>query len=588
MRKIFLIFSLVLILNSALFGQADKNGNTVQTPLINEFIKLYQSRNYEEIQRQYSSLKNPTDDEMYMAALSYFCVTNYAKTAEILQNVYTNSSFSMFPSQTELYASSLMVLGKYEEAVKAFEVLETNEKLSEKTEIDYATANYKIGKYEKSIELTKNKTSVQGLYICANSYYGKEDYAGAVKKYEELLKQKNIPEKTESEAKYFLSYSYCLLGEKAFAKNDKTNAINYTEQYLKTAPTDEIRKKAAEKLSSVYLDYKMYEKAISVYEPYLNRKDEFGSECMYKTAEIYVKQGNSKKAAETYNKVFEKFQSSKYAEESLFKCGEIIYLMSDYKNASKYFDKYAQVYPLGKYIDSVMYYNFEITVINGDTKNAVLRGKQYLQNYPDNTFTISVLQNLVKIYETQKDYKNEYDAAKKLQKKIGKDSTLEKRISMLEKILGGQSSETVEAEVLYEETSGSATPEGRRKGTELAKLYFNNDETKTKAFELSDKLLPLQQKNINSEYDYAAENAYILANYYYDDDKKTEAAENYLLAATYFRMGNNSDKAAYCLYTATECFMHLNKKGDAEATADLLKQLYPESRYASSVNNLLR
>lgn len=485
MRKFILVLAVLTSFSVSLFGQNK----------VNEFIDLYNAGDYEQIQTLYADISNPTDDEIYMAALSYFCVTKYAKTAEILQNVFTKTTFSMFPSQTELYATSLMNLEKYNDAVKAYEVLEKNKKLTENTTIEYASVLYKVEQYKKSYEMTKKLTSVNGLFICANSAFNLKDYNEAIKKYDTLLKEKSLPEKVEEEARFFKSYSYKFLGDEAFAKNDKQKAIKNYEMYLQTASTETTRQNAVQTLASVYTDYKMYDKAISVYETYVNKQNNFAVECMYKIAEIYAKSGDSKKSAKTYYSLFEKFPSSKYAEDALFRSGEILYLVSDYKTASKYFEEYSSFYPSGKYADSVLYYVFDSYVQTGDKTKAVLNGKMFVQKYPDSTFTPTVKQTLKQFEKTE-------------------------------------TPETVEL-------------------TEAEKI-FN------------------------------------VANEFYDADRKSEAAEKYLLAAEYFRKENNDDKVALCLYTATECFVHLGKKGDAEETAKLLKQLYPASRYSDAVGNLLR
>ena len=64
----------------------------------------------------------------------------------------------------------------------------------------------------------------------------------------------------------------------------------------------------------------------------------------------------------------------------------------------------------------------------------------------------------------------------------------------------------------------------------------------------------------------------------------------YLKAAEYYRgtLDADANNAAAVLYSAVEAFAAGNQSGDAKETAKLLKQLYPDSKYAASVDNLLR
>ena len=79
-----------------------------------------------------------------------------------------------------------------------------------------------------------------------------------------------------------------------------------------------------------------------------------------------------------------------------------------------------------------------------------------------------------------------------------------------------------------------------------------------------------------------------MADYYRHEQKLSDAAKNYLKAAQFFRSLGDSQKAASSLYSAAEAFSADGYAGDARETAELLKNLYPDTRYAERVGELLK
>ena len=69
-----------------------------------------------------------------------------------------------------------------------------------------------------------------------------------------------------------------------------------------------------------------------------------------------------------------------------------------------------------------------------------------------------------------------------------------------------------------------------------------------------------------------------------------KAAEYYLKAAEYYRASgrDDNDKAAAALYSATAAFMAAGLRGDAQVTAKLLVELYPQTKQGKKVMDLVK
>ena len=137
----------------------------------------------------------------------------------------------------------------------------------------------------------------------------------------------------------------------------------------------------------------------------------------------------------------------------------------------------------------------------------------------------------------------------------------------------------------YEKAGRSATAEGRKVGSELVRLYMRNSETEKEGIELARELYELQKK-YDSELELFARNISLVADYERKNGEYRNSARKYLEAATAFRSLGNSEKAAESLYSAADSFNAAKLKGDARETAKTLKELYPQSHYAASVDRI--
>ena len=160
------------------------------------------------------------------------------------------------------------------------------------------------------------------------------------------------------------------------------------------------------------------------------------------------------------------------------------------------------------------------------------------------------------------------------------------KIKELEQIASGTDHRIAEKLSLYEQNGKSSTLEGRKLGSEIVMLYGENSFTQDLAYEMGKEIV----SNIKSEeeYPYMAGVVEFLGDYSRKSLLNKEAADYYLLAATYYRSSNNTSKAASVLYAAAESFVAAGQKGDAQQVANLLKELYPETNYATLVEKIVR
>ena len=150
-------------------------------------------------------------------------------------------------------------------------------------------------------------------------------------------------------------------------------------------------------------------------------------------------------------------------------------------------------------------------------------------------------------------------------------------------ILGGTESDAISE---YEELGKEKTVEGRKIGSQLVQIYLKHDEEKQSLL-LAETLIKFQKTD--EEKILLAENSKVIANIYRKENKNKDSALLYLQAAENFRSNKDfSTQAAECLYSAVEAFVANGDEGDAKATAQLLIELYPQTRQAKRVNALIK
>ncbi|MCQ2584904.1 MAG: tetratricopeptide repeat protein [Treponema sp.] len=537
-----------------------------------------------------SAGENALSEELdYYTALAYFQTGDYEKCISLMEN-----------KNNLILAQAYFKSEKYSEACKVYEKLNKEKKLSEDSKLDYARALYRTKQYEKAAAMADGNSSDEALLIlggCALSgkkYSAAAEYYGKVKNNSEALYLKAYAEfkdgkYVEAGKDFEAAGSWQYATQSYLLSENYSKAEKCAEKNLEKSITDESIEKSVMLLGDIYSDQKKYDKAISLYNKYSKQGKAWSVKCLYKIAVCKANAGDIAGASEAYAEVYKKYPVAKESEEALFRSGDVLYMAGLYTPASSKLKNYSDTFTKGEYTNLALYYEFDSYVKTNEKPKAILTGNKIVSKYSESEFLNAVLEKLYELNYEREDFNAALTAAEKLAERTGhKDASLEKKISYLKKILGGGNRELILAEADFENAGGKATVEGRDKGTVYAKLLVSDSETKAAGVKLAGELLAIQEKNIVNERESAAANALIMAEYFYEQNRKAEAAEKYLKAAEYSRMNGDGDLAAFSLYTATECFVHLGKRGDANETASLLKQLYPESKYTNAVRSLLK
>ena len=170
---------------------------------------------------------------------------------------------------------------------------------------------------------------------------------------------------------------------------------------------------------------------------------------------------------------------------------------------------------------------------------------------------------------------------KKYPEQVVSDGIVEKQ-KELNKIVSGTDKEIAKKYAEYTKL-GNSSVKGRILGTELVALYMKNNSESQEAFNLANELVKLQTSD--SETFYKAQNYENLAHYYKNKSDYKKAADMFLQATEFYRV-TDKIKPAETLYLGTECFNLAGMLSDAEETAQLLINLYPNTGYAKNVKKL--
>lgn len=557
-----------------------------------------------------------SEELKYFAACAYFCSEKYENCISLLKD-------SSITEQKNLLAKAYYKTGKLSDAEKEYELLNGKGSLSESGKLDYAKILYAQKKFKACGELVSTIEKeeawliaggcslAQKKYAAASAYYGKvsgNSQAAYLKGYA-LYKNGQYTEAGKVFETYIRTYendswinqgwnmaiqSWLMAGKYDKAEEACKTFINRLEKEKNT----KVLQETVLTLGDVYSDQKKYDQAVALFSKYdTHKNDGFSSLCMYKTAVCYENWGKITEASKAFGAVYDKYPVSSNAEESLYRAGEVLYLNGLYKEAVSKLTAYTDAFTKGEWTESALYYEFDCYVKTGNKTQALLLGNKIISSKggqtPSSNYQAAVLEEMYNLNYAKEDYENALVCARKLSELKAaagepEDPSLQNRISFMERILKGENRELVLAQAEYENAGGKSTLEGRAKGSAYAQLLFRDEETKPAAVKLAGEILTLQEKDPVNEREGAAINALILAEYFYEQNRKGEAAEKYLKAAEYSRLNGDDEKAAFSLYTAAECFVHLGKKGNATETANLLKELYPDSKYTSAVRSLLK
>jgi len=566
-----------------------------------------QSGQWEQIPSVYEKIASPSLRDDYVLSAYYYRRGEW-------DNVLADSGV--------LYASALARKGDAAAAAQAFGALDEKDALTAEFSAEYAKVLFSLKRFSEAYSQSLKSSDAQKDYLCGLCQVNLRNWNTAKNHFASYIKAMSGKGGFNKLVFYYKGYAeYCLSEFKdsyssfvrfaseaaaeelrkykrsayeyaakcALQSGDLKNASAQAENMMKTSVGQEELRSSVIFVSDVFTDSGEYERAVSLLAPYTLTKDDFSVEALFRTARIYERQGNAEKADQTYNQVASKYPKSSFAEEALYRPGEIYYSKENYALAFNRFNSYLSSYAAGRFAEAAMYFGGDSAFRLGEINRAVILNKTLVQRYPDSVYAYGALKNLMESYYRQESYQLAIEVARSLVKNYPTQAASDEvgeKLDEMEKIVKGTDRRVAKKQSEYEKLGGLKTPAGRIAGSELVKLYAEDTATQVDAFNLA--LSLLEKQTDESELAYAAENAEFVADYYRHEQKLSDAAKNYLKAAQFFRSLGDSQKAASSLYSAAEAFAADGYAGDARETAELLKNLYPDTRYAERVGELLK
>lgn len=560
----------------------------------------------------FTRIRNPDEHISYLGASGYYKNGNYAEADSTLQNCTSLEN-------RLLLANVLAREEQYDKAANIYVQINSKGELDDVNRLEFAKVLYCQKKWEAAFKHSKTASQPISGYLCGLCAINLGKWQEAITSFDLYIKQysKNYGYQDESYfykafaqyklSNYQLAYksfieflerksinvdlnrrAYSLIAKSAIMLNDYQNASVYAEKLVKASTKEDEKQDALIFCSEIYSDSKQYDKAVKVLQPYTNGKSDFNLLCLYQIAQIYEKSKDINNADKYYEKVFTQFPKSKAAQEALYRCGELLYANENYEKAESRFTKYLNSFPDGKFCDAAYYFCGECNLNIKEYNRSIMQNKVLISKYPKSIYIYGAYSNLIKAYYYQENYGEALSIARLLKDEYPDqaeaDGTLKKLVE-LEKITTGTDRRIVEKQTEYEKAGKKSTKKGRIAGSQLVLLYSEFGSLKD-AYSIANEILPLQKDS--SELSYAASNSQIIGEYYKSEGKNQQAAQMYLKAAEFYRSSSNDDKAALCLYSAVDSFVACQKRADAKETANLLIQLYPESKYAKNVNRLIK
>ncbi len=557
--------------------------------------------------KTYGAKVNPLDeDTRFFLALANYCTGDYRTSLSLLKN-----------HNIELQALCYARSGDLKNSAFVYANIQETRPLSDEERLNYAKVLLLSGRYrEAQIESAKVKNP-EGKYILGLSQFNTWSWPYAEENFREFVKNPgNSAKNYVSYATFYLGYSQYRQGKSkeayenlnAFVSRFPEHELYYNGQIaaansavqnlryeqaerharaaVKSAAGDEQTEEAVLLCAEVLSDASKYSDAILLLSRHVLRNDSFGMKSAYQTAQIYERQKDFERADFTYRSIYERFPEEKLADEAMYRRGELYYNAKNFEMSVKCFDEYTRSYPLGSYIDAARYFSAESLSNGGNTERAILQYQQLIQRYPASTYVYSSAKNLVFLYRAKAEYEKALEYTTFLSEKYGsqaKNDGIQKLASDLKNLSSGKTEEMVQKENEYRSSGALGSAAGRKIGTELVSVYAASQNYQEPAVSLAESLLQVQKKNIDKEFPYAARNAEFLGKKYREGEKNRESAQKYLDAAEYYKMSALDDRAAASLYGAYEAFRAAGLFADANETAKLLRELYPESRQARSV-----
>lgn len=521
---------------------------------------------------------------IYWLALSKYETGETAKAVETIEN-YKRTNKIEDKSLLSLYAKSLAKQGKYHDADVIFYSLGQKNQLDNDGHLDYSRTLLIAGHYISTKQQASKAKGDEAVYLASLASFNQHRWAESESGFSKILSSKTLDKDYVAYAQFYSGYAQYQLGEyqkavaslnhfisnnplhkfvwsahmtvaraAAFAKNE-AEAISASQKAIKTARNETDRQESILLCAGILSESKKFDEALALLSPYTSKREKFGYECKYRSAEILVQKGNTSAADKNFAELsaLNDKDSALIAEESAYRRAEIAYSAEEFAKAAQLFESYSKKWADGRFSFAAIYFSADSLAKSGNEVRAILRYQQITDSKAETSYRYGAEKNLVELYQKTGDY-----------------------VSALEM-----------ANRMIDEYGSQALNDGiGKKAAELKKMGAGSALSNEDKISLAEKSLA-KQKNVPAKSEENMKNAIFLAEAYRLKGENKKSAQMYLDAAKYSRQAGNDMNAARSLYGAVESFDAAGLYADSKATFTELKKLYPESRYTADGEKII-
>ncbi len=527
-------------------------------------------------------------------AASYSKLGEYSKSAEIYGRILEyaensadkpDSAVGKIDSIRTEYSKALFASGDYRAAAAQSEMAETAGAAAVAALSEFNMKNWRrslefFNRYSDLIEKDDGMTGGAGADILF--YRGCAEYFAA--DYDQAYRTFLFCAENSASGKYHApSLEYA--AKSAVRLGNFRDAALLAEKLVNASNPGTERQNAVVFTAEILSDSGDFKAALDFLSPYAAGDSGFARRAVFMSAKICENSGDVHAAESFYQSLYAASPADAYSEEALFRSAGMFYSEGDYTEAQKRYNRYIYAFPEGGYSDAALYFCGDCAFRLGDYSRSAMVNGLLVSDYPESVYRYGALRNLAVSCYRSKSYADALDAAEILVREYADQAADDGTASLvieLRQLVSGADAETAAKSAEYIGKGGISTAAGRMAGTELAEIYGRSSATFEKAFELASELLAVQEKNLPAEANSAARTAAVVAEYYRRKGENRRAAGIFLDAAKYYRESGSDDGAAASLYGAAESFSAAGMKADSEKTSGLLRELYPDSRYAAS------
>lgn len=389
---------------------------------------------------------------------TYYYQGDYDKAIDYLSSL-DHSGSGVENDKINFYlAESFYALGKYQEALKSYKGVNSEDSLLAGQGIyGKAYCYFNLKDFENATELFSvfvkkypdSKRTVDAKLRLADSYYGNKNYAAASRIYKDLFKtgsssinnpygfyqyaqalykagnteeainefnnlQKKFPESEYAQGSmYTIGWIY-------FQKENFNEAIAQYRNVIKVYPGSSLAPLVYYSIGDSYFNQAKYDSAIANYEKVIAHypSSNYVFDAVNGIQYSYVAKNEPQKAVTVIDNFVSKNPGLGFSDQLFFKKGEIYYSMREYEKAGQGYKEFVSDYPSSKQVPDAYYWIGKSAQNLGQNEEAIFNFQKVFNSYPKSEAAGAAVLEIGNIYNTMKDYDSAIDIYNKALDKI--------------------------------------------------------------------------------------------------------------------------------------------------------------------------